>query len=336
MEIREGMYGLKQARRIANDRLGEELEPYGYYPTRHTPGLWVHKIRPIQFALVVDNFGIKYVGKKHAQHLLNVLKKTYEMTEDWNGKLICGIHFKWDYNNSTVEMPMPKYVTKALEKLGHTKQINKCTHHHHKSLQDEKERKELMKETPLDLTEEQKKRLQNACGLFLYHLRAVDPTMMHALNDLPTAITRGTQETMKALNQFLDYCGNHSNAIIRYHASDMVKWIHSDAGYNNTTKARSRDGGHFYLGNFPDKKYSFNGPIMTLANVIKNAMSSATEAELAMYMNAKEAVPIRNILEELGHKQPPTAIVTGNAVAEGIINKTVKQQKSKSMDMRFY
>ena len=66
-------------------------------------------------------------------------------------------------------------------------------------------------------------------------------------------------------------------------------------------------------------------------------MASATEAELgAMYINAKEAIPIRKTLQELGHPQPPTPIITDNAVAHGIINRTVKQQKSKAMDMRYY
>ena len=117
----------------------------------------------------------------------------------------------------------------------------------------------------------------------------------------------------------------------------MILWLHSDAAYNNTSKGRSRAGGHFWLGNHPTKDMQYNGAVLALAKVIKHVMGSATEAELAsMYMNAREAVPLRNILEELGHKQPATPIVTDNAVAEGIVNKTVKQQRTKAMDMRFY
>jgi hypothetical protein len=32
------------------------LAPFGYYPARHTPGIWLHKTRPISFTLVVDDF----------------------------------------------------------------------------------------------------------------------------------------------------------------------------------------------------------------------------------------------------------------------------------------
>ena len=71
--------------------------------------------------------------------------------------------------------------------------------------------------------------------------------------------------------------------------------------------------------------------------VIKNVMASATEAELgAMYMNAREAIACRQTLQNLGHKQPPTPIVIDNIAAQGIINKTMKQHRSKAMDMRFH
>jgi hypothetical protein len=44
IEIRKGMYGLKQAGLLANQLLQTRLAPCGYYPARHTPGLWLHKI----------------------------------------------------------------------------------------------------------------------------------------------------------------------------------------------------------------------------------------------------------------------------------------------------
>jgi hypothetical protein len=66
-------------------------------------------------------------------------------------------------------------------------------------------------------------------------------------------------------------------------------------------------------------------------------MSSATEAEFAgLFHNAKDGVMIRNILLELGWPQPPTPIQTDNSCAAGITNGTVRQRKSKAMDMRFY
>ena len=54
-------------------------------------------------------------------------------------------------------------------------------------------------------------------------------------------------------------------------------------------------------------------------------MSSAAKAKLgALYINAHKGVEIRNILQELGHHQPPTPIQTDNSTAESIINSRVQ------------
>jgi hypothetical protein len=73
IEIRKGMYGLKQAGLLASQLIQTRLAPFGYYPVRHTPGLWLHKTRPISFTLVVDVFAVNYVGRQHEEHLRNAL-----------------------------------------------------------------------------------------------------------------------------------------------------------------------------------------------------------------------------------------------------------------------
>ena len=69
--------------------------------------------------LVVDDFGVKYVGKQHARHLVNVLSKFYEMEEDWIGKLYCGVTLDWNYREGYVDISMPNYVAKQLVKYRH-------------------------------------------------------------------------------------------------------------------------------------------------------------------------------------------------------------------------
>ena len=80
-----------------------------------------------------------------------------------------------------------------------------------------------------------------------------------------------------------------------------------------------------------------NGSILNIAQIIKAVMSSAAEAELgALYINAREAVHIRNILEEMGHPQPPTPIQVDNSTADGVVNNKVQPKSMKPMDMRFH
>ena len=93
-EIRRGCYELPQSGMLANRQLRERLEKEDYYEARTTPGLWRHKWRPIKFCLVVDDFGVEYVGKQHADHLATIFKKYHNITEDWEGKKYAGIDLK--------------------------------------------------------------------------------------------------------------------------------------------------------------------------------------------------------------------------------------------------
>ena len=66
-------------------------------------------------------------------------------------------------------------------------------------------------------------------------------------------------------------------------------------------------------------------------------MASTAEAEIGgLFMNAQESAPERTTLVELGHPQPPTPLKNDNSTADGILNGTVKQKRSKALVMKFY
>jgi hypothetical protein len=119
IEIRKCMYGLKQAGLLANQLLQTQLLHFGYYPARHTPGLRLHKTRPISFKLVVDDFAVKYVGKHHAEHLRNAILQTYELTTYWTATVYYGMTLKCDYNKRICDISMPRYVSNILSKFQH-------------------------------------------------------------------------------------------------------------------------------------------------------------------------------------------------------------------------
>ena len=71
--------------------------------------------------------------------------------------------------------------------------------------------------------------------------------------------------------------------------------------------------------------------------MLKNVLASAPEAEIGALFNcAQKAVPMRVTLIELGHPHPPTPMCTDNSTANGIINTTITQNRSKEINMRFY
>ena len=116
-------------------------------------------------------------------------------------------------------------------------------------------------------------------------------------------IHNGTERKKKALKHFLYYCYDNPDAVKLYVASDMILFVDSNAAYLVEPEAKSRAGRFFYLENKDGK--SINGSILILAKIIKFVMALAAEAEIAaLFMNAKLAVPIQQVLIKMGtHNQ---------------------------------
>jgi hypothetical protein len=157
------------------------------------------------------------------------------------------------------------------------------------------------------------------------------------LNDIATEQTKATEKTQAATNQLLDYLATHPEATIRYHASDMILHIHNDASYLSVSNAHSRLDGLFFCGDKSPHEDNLNGSILNVASVMKNAIASAAESEVgACFQNAQSGAPLRVTLAELGHIQPPPPLRTDNSTAFGILSETIKQKRSKAMDMRYH
>jgi len=346
-EIRKGIYGLPQSGILAKQLLVTRLEKGGYFEASHTPGLFLHATNGIKFTLWVDDFLVKYIQKSSIDHLLHLLKTFYEIEEDWTGQKYLGLTLDWDYTKNTVTKSMPGYVQRALNRFG-ISTPEKPQHSPHSWIpptygsgaQYDPVIKDSISLLPNDI-----KKLQEIIGVLLYYARMVDCTMLVALGTLAAAQSKGTIDTMDAAIQLLNYAASHPDAQIEYRKSNMILHVTSDASYLSVSGARSRAGGYFYLSSKTgplapkpdDPPPEFNGAIHVHSSIIKAVMSSATEAETgALFYNAKEACSLRNTLADMGHPQPPTPIQTDNACAVGIANSTIKQKRSKAIDMRFY
>ena len=127
LQIEKGMYGLPCAGIIVQELLTKWLEKHDYTHSDMTPGCWTHKWGPISFTLTADDFGVKYVGKEHADHLISVLEEHYLVKQDWLGKKHCGITLRWGYNRQKVNLSMPEYCSEALTRIRH--KAGKCMDH---------------------------------------------------------------------------------------------------------------------------------------------------------------------------------------------------------------
>jgi hypothetical protein len=288
----------------------------------------------------VDDLGVKYVGREHAEHLMTCIKKKYNISNDWNGTAYCGLTLDWDYKNRTVDLSMPGYIKATLHKYQHPAPARPEHAPHTWNPPIYCAKTQFVNETTPSpaLSDKDVNKLQQLTGTLIYYARAVDPTLIMPINVLASEQSNATEVKADKVIKLLNYCNTHPETKIRYQASDMILHIHSDASYLSENEAKSRAGGFFYMGNTnkTDTKLT-NSAILIVSKVLKHVMSSAAEAETgAVFINAKEGAVLRTTLEELGHHQPPTPMETDNTTATGNSNGTIKQKRTKAMDMRFY
>jgi hypothetical protein len=185
---------------------------------------------------------------------------------------------KWDYKNRTCDISMPGYISNVLSKFQHDapKHPQDTPSWYVTPVYGAKTQYAMKDKTP-PLRAQQFLTIQKVTGSILYYARAVDPTVLMPLNDIATEKTKVTEKTQAATNQLLDYLATHPDATIRYHASDMILHIHSDASYLSVSNARSRLRVLFFLGNKSPEQDTLNGSILNVASVIKNSVASTAE-----------------------------------------------------------
>eukprot|EP00804_Cyclotella_cryptica_P025032 CCRYP_015948-RA/>CCRYP_015948-RA protein AED:0.28 eAED:0.33 QI:0/0/0/0.75/1/1/4/0/587 len=319
--------------RILANQLLEKTQHGRLLPTRCHTRLWRHKWRPIMFTLIVDSTSAEYAGEQHALHLRDTIKQHYDLTENWKGDLYAGINLAWDYKKLNLSPPW-----KSTLQLCSSNTTTPCPKSANSHLP--KQLKSSMytpdKDTSDLLDDNGIKRIQGIVGALLYYARAVDNKLLYTLSDIGSDQAAATTRTNQKVHQLLDYCATYPNDGITFRASDMVLGAHADAAFLNVSNSRSHAAAHIMCSE-DDPVPSHNGPILTIAQIIKFAMSPAAEAELAgLFICAKEMVPLRQSLIEMGWPQPKSPIQTDNTTALGVANKTIIAKRMKSMDMRLW
>jgi len=286
----------------------------------------------------VDDFGIQYVDKRHAEHLLHALQSEYTVTTDWTGSKFAGIDIKWDYSKRTCRLTMQGYINDILLKYNHAAPSTPqhAPHIHRPIVYGAKEQLLPDADTSHPLDAAGTKRVQGIVGSLLYYARAVDNKLLATLSAISSQQAKATENTAKAVSQLLDYVATHPNDGVTYRASSMVLAAHSDASYLTEPGSRSRAGAHIFLTE-EDPIPRTNGPVLTISQIIKFVMASAAEAELAaLYITAREMIPLRNALNEMGWNQPKSPIQTDNSTAAGFVHDTIIQRRIKMIWMRLH
>ena len=223
-KVNKGMYGLPQAGKLANNDLVDHLKKGGYFQAKHTPGLFTNQQRTVQFALVVDDFGIKYTNQADLNHFLQHLQQKYTITKD-DGERFNGITLNWDYNKRECELSIPEYCFKALIRFNHSLPSKpQDSPYPYQQPQYGKRIQYAINVDPAKykLNQDELQQLQEIIGVFRWYAEAVDSTMLMPVSFLSTDCNNiNKTELHNRKNHFLDYAASHLNATITYKASDM-------------------------------------------------------------------------------------------------------------------
>jgi hypothetical protein len=187
-----------------------------------------------------------------------VHQEKYSISSDWNETAYCGLTLEWDYKNRMVDLSMPGYIKAALHKYQHPAPTRPehAPHTWNPPIYGAKTQFVTERITSPTLSDKEINKLQQLTGTLLYYARALDPTLIVPINVLASEQSTATNVTADKVIKLLNYCNTHPGSRIRYHSSDMILHIHSDASYLSEDEANIRARGFFYMGNATKHKRS--------------------------------------------------------------------------------
>ena len=236
-QIERGMYRLPQAVILVNTLLKKRLEPHGYYEVQHTPRLWRLKIKPLQFTLVVDKFGVIYPNEEDMTHLIDALQKQEKISTDHNGIHYYNDTLFWNYKEGYLEISIPGYVRKNSSSANinhHTAKTVPWQQYLNLSVN---QTNALLNPIILRSSIPTKKLHWSHCGIFPFLWPRSWPNDHPCPEWYQQSVSKTDSIHTKKNTQFLDYMHTHPNAKIRYYPSDLFVNIHLDASYLCNSKA---------------------------------------------------------------------------------------------------
>ena len=149
---------------------------------------------------VVDNFGVKYTRRKDAEHLLRILETEFTaVSTDWEGTLYCKITLEWNYSERWLDISMPGYIKKVLQKYLHESPAK--PQHSPYIIAPKKYGKEAHNPLPPDelssVSKEKIKRIKGIVGSLLFYARSIDSTFLVGLNTIAMQQTSATDNTLQ-------------------------------------------------------------------------------------------------------------------------------------------
>ena len=337
-EVTQGMYGLPQAGLLAQQALKAHLAAAGYHEQWDVPCLFRHDTNSITFALVVDDFGIKYTDRADLDHLIATLREKYTLKVDLTGKQYLGITIAFEGSTRCqyVDLYMPGAVDKIRQRFAPELTRGAPSPAIYIPPRYGAQAQQVPVDNSPQLSPARKLWLQQLVGCFLYYARAVDYTMLPAVCAISSDQANATDATLAAAYRLIAYAMSYPDNRLRLYSCDMIVHLQADGSFQSRSNGRSVAGGFGFFGN-RDCPMQINGAIQAHSTVIDCVVASVGECEYAStFIEGRAGEWLRTIGRALGYPQPPTILHCDNACAVGLANNTVKIRRTRSIDTRFH
>ena len=129
-----------------------------------------------------------FLSRHRVKYFLQAIKNHYDYHIDHEGRHYIGLTLDWNYQRGYVDVSMPQYIPKLLEQLKHPlPQKPEYSPHKHYAIRftkkGERQLTRTVDATPF-LDKQETTKIQSIDGALLYYARAIDNTLLPALNDI--------------------------------------------------------------------------------------------------------------------------------------------------------
>ena len=175
---------------------------------------------------------------------------------DWTWAHYCGLTLNWNHLDQYADITITSYISNVLVRFQH--KSSKPTHTPYPITYSNSSvpyQNAVQKEISPQLNTKVTKTIQQIIGCLLYYARALDNTLVVALNTISQTQAKPTVTTKTLCCHLLDYCATYPNVGLRSNAINMILHVNSDASFLDAPKAKSRIAGYFH---FPQTTKSIN------------------------------------------------------------------------------
>jgi hypothetical protein len=315
----KALYGLKQAPRAWHSRLHEELLVCGFEASTADPGLYIHtgKTSNIYLLVYVDDILIAAKDKATTNAIKNRLKASFDARDLGDAEMYLGINISRDRENKTLKIDQERMIKEIVAKYGQEGAKNKATplNGSIKLAKDEGE--------PLDT---ERYPYAALVGSLLYVSVCTRPDISYAVGALARYMAKPTMVHWKEAIGVVRYlAGTPKMGIIYGKRKDpLIGYCDADYATDIDTR-RSTTGYVFNL---------YGGAIAWQSKRQPTVAASTTEAEyMAAASAVKEALWLRQLLNDFGYSTGTMRIMADNQSAIKILKNPISSMRSKHIDV---